>query len=201
RAICEVAEDVGAYVVCDEILRGTEVDGVMTPSIVDLYERGICTMSLSKLGLAGLRIGWIVADEETVEGCWSYKDYTSLSHSSLTERLAIIALQRGNFEKILDRARGIIRRNLKVFSEWMRRHDHALSWVEPRAGATAFPEYGLNIDSYEFCERLLREENLLLSPGDLFQFPRHIRIRYAGHDGETLTKALERLHAFLERHA
>jgi aspartate/methionine/tyrosine aminotransferase len=199
KAICELAEDIGAYVVCDEALRGLEIDGVISASPVDIYERGICTGSLSKQGLSGLRIGWIVASKEIVEECWSYKDYTTLSHSGICELFAILALRKKNIEKIRERNRSIIRNNLKILLTWMREHQQTLRYVEPKAGATAFPSYNLDLTSYDFCEMLLREEDVLLSPGDCFKSPKHFRIRYAGHDEQTLTQALHRIGTFLER--
>ncbi|NIM46034.1 MAG: aminotransferase class I/II-fold pyridoxal phosphate-dependent enzyme [Nitrososphaeria archaeon] len=200
QSICDVADDVGAYVIYDEAYRGTELDGFISPSPPEVYEKGISTTSLSKLGLPGLRIGWIVANEETVEGCWSYKDYVSLSHSKLTEKLATIALQTKNFEKIIKRARRIIRTTLEIFSSWMADHNEFMSWVEPTAGTVAFPRYHLHFDSVSFCEKLLKEEGILLSPGDFFQSPKHVRVHFAGHDEKVLTRALDKLHTFLNRH-
>jgi aspartate/methionine/tyrosine aminotransferase len=61
RDIVAVAQKVDAYVMCDEVYRHLTQDDRYSPSIVDLYEHGIATSSMSKVfSLAGLRLGWIV---------------------------------------------------------------------------------------------------------------------------------------------
>ena len=46
--IAEIARSVGAWVLCDEVYRGTDQDGDgMTDSIADIYEKGISTAGMS----------------------------------------------------------------------------------------------------------------------------------------------------------
>ena len=68
EAIGEIADRCGAYVLCDEVYRGTDHEGSGTSaSIADVYERGISTGSMSKaFSLAGLRLGWIAAPESVI---------------------------------------------------------------------------------------------------------------------------------------
>jgi len=195
--ICEVAKDVNAYVLADEVLRYTEIDGTASPSPAEIYGRGISTGSLSKLGLAGLRTGWIVADEELIEEFWTQKDYTTLAGPILSDYVAVIALQRENMKRITQRARKILKENLKILSNWLAENERFLKCVIPSAGATAFPRYEFEMDSVEFCLELLKEKSVLLSPGDYFMSPKHFRILYGGVDGETLKIGLERISGFL----
>ncbi|MEZ4736019.1 MAG: aminotransferase class I/II-fold pyridoxal phosphate-dependent enzyme [Caldilineaceae bacterium] len=60
KAVAQLAERVGAYVLCDEVYRGLEWHGAETPRIANLYERGISTGSISKIfGIKGCaRGGW-----------------------------------------------------------------------------------------------------------------------------------------------
>ena len=197
RGICEVAEDVGAYVIFDEVIRGLELNGVVSVSPVDIYERGISTASVSKLGLLGLRLGWIAACKEVVERCWNYKDYTTLSHSGLSEWLATLALQGGKLQWLRERARSIFKRNSVILLDWIKESAHELSCVPPRAGGSVFPRYKVDLDSRYVCEELLRQEGILLSPGDFFGANNHFRLRYGGHDEQTLSYVLSRLTDFL----
>ena len=199
RAVCEIAEDKGAYVIFDEVIRGLELDGGVSLSSMDAYEKGISTASLSKLGLLGLRIGWVAARREITERCWSYKDYSTLSHSGLSEHLATIALQKGKIEELREKARGVFRRNLKILRSWIEECNEALSCVVPKAGASAFPKYNFDRDAREICEKLLEQEGILLSPGDYFGSPKHFRIRYGGHNEQTLTQIFGRIRGFLRK--
>ncbi|MFC8511795.1 aminotransferase class I/II-fold pyridoxal phosphate-dependent enzyme [Streptomyces sp. NPDC057257] len=58
--IAEIADRVGAWVLCDEVYRGVDQDGDgLTTSIADLSARGISTGSMSKpFSLAGLGLGF-----------------------------------------------------------------------------------------------------------------------------------------------
>jgi aspartate/methionine/tyrosine aminotransferase len=198
RAICEIAETHGAYVIFDEVIRGLELDGNVSVSPVEIYERGISTASISKLGLLGLRIGWVAANEQLIGECWKIKDYTTLSHSGLSEHLATIALQEKNVERLRARARNVFNHNISVLRGWLRECDQELRCVIPTAGGSAFPRYSAELDSYDFCERILHETGVLLSPGDCFGSPKHFRLRYGGHDVQMLTTVLDKLAQFLK---
>jgi len=73
-----------------------------------------------------------------------------------------------------------------------------LSCVVPEAGGSAFPKYKLDRDARQICEKLLEQESILLSPGDYFGSPKHFRIRYGGHDEQTLTYVFGRIREFLQ---
>ena len=52
--VVEIARAAGAWILCDEVYRGTDQTGNgMTASIADLYEKGISTGSMSKESFAG----------------------------------------------------------------------------------------------------------------------------------------------------
>lgn len=192
QAVCDIASEVDAYVLADEVLRGTEMDGMPTSSPVDLYERGIATRSLSKLGLSGLRVGWIATrDEEIARGCWSYKDYTSLGNSYFNQHVALIALTR--LPEIIDRDRRLLKKNLTVFWRWFTENRSYLNCVKPQAGATVFPRYVFDMDSVKFCKTVLKESKVLLAPGEFFKGPGRFRALFAGHATDTLQRVLDHL--------
>jgi aspartate/methionine/tyrosine aminotransferase len=196
RAICEIAEDVDAWVLCDGALRGLEADGNLAPTPVDIYEKGIATGSLSKIGLSGIRIGWLVADEKLVEECWAYKDYTTLSHSGIGEYLGTMALKRENVSRFIKRAREIIRTHSTILCNWVSENRWVVRGIPPKAGHTAFLKYDLAIDSRDLCLQLLKAKDVLVSPGTFFGSPRHLRVRYSC-EREVLIEGLRRLGEFL----
>jgi len=195
RAFCDIAGDVGAYVHCDNALRGSEADGKPASTPFGLYERGIVTGSISKLGATSPRIGWIIAERELIDRCWVMKDYTTLSHSGLGEYLAEIILK--NRRSYIERNLAIRRTNTEMMSDWIRENSDLVSWIRPAAGFTAFPRYHRRTGSTEFCKRLLEEERILLSPGDYFGVDKHLRINI-GSKREVLAEVLPRLERFIE---
>jgi aspartate/methionine/tyrosine aminotransferase len=197
RAICEIAEDVDAWVLCDGALRGLEVDGNLAPTPVEIYEKGIATGSLSKIGLSGIRLGWLIADEKLVEECWTYKDYTTLSHSGISEYLGTIALQKENISRFLRRAREIVRAHSTILMNWISENSMVVKGIPPKAGHTAFLKYNLEIDSRDLSLQLLKAKEVLVSPGDFFGSSKHLRVRYSS-EKEVLIEGLRRLSEFLE---
>jgi len=195
--ICRIADKVGAWVLADEVYRGAEVEGEISPGLWGRYKRTLITCGFSKAyGLPGLRIGWIVGPADVIAKCWSYHDYTSICASTISDTLASIALSLPQRKKILERARGIVRGNLPVLKDLIAGHADSLSLTEPRAGAIAFVKYRLKINSTELAQRLLKEKSVLIVPGDHFGMDGYMRIGY-GPEKEYLTAGLSLIHQLI----
>ena len=195
QALCEIAEHVGAYVHCDNALRGSETDGkpAATP---EFYERGVITGSISKLGATSPRIGWIVAEKEIIERCWVMKDYTTLSHCGIGEMIAERLLT--NRARYIKRNQMIKQANLDTWNAWCEENPDLVTCANPKGGFTVFPRYKNRLGSSKFSERLLKEEGVMVSPGDQFGVERHLRINI-GMKGETLSQGLSRIGRFMRR--
>ena len=162
--IGEIASAAGAWVLCDEVYRGTEQEGdALGPSIVDVCERGISTGSMSKaFSLAGLRLGWIAGPAEVIDAAMHHRDYSTISVGMIDDYLAMIALEHADL--VLERSRSIVRANLAVLTDWVE-GEPGVSWVKPAAGTTALLAYDLDMGSREFCIELLAETGVLFTPG------------------------------------
>ncbi len=197
RTIVGWAEKVGAYVLVDETYHGVTLrEGDRpTPFARGLSNRAISVSTTSKnLGLAGLRIGWIVSTPEIIEACWSYRDYVSISCSRLSDVLACVALDIR--EQLLDRCRALARRNLAVLEDFMACHSEVVEWIPPRAGLLAFPRLRRETDSRAFCRGLLDKQSVLLVPGWAFETEGHFRIGF-GEGQDVFDPGLERLGSYL----
>jgi aspartate/methionine/tyrosine aminotransferase len=193
--IVDIARACGAWILCDEVYRGTDQDGDgMTASIADLYERGISTGSMSKsYSLAGLRLGWIVAPAELIHAISIHRDYNTISVGMLDDHFAAIALE--NRDKILARSQAITRTNLAILSDWVN-GEPLISWVKPKSGTIALLKYDLPISSEEFCVRLLEKTGVMLTPGSAMDMEGYLRIGYANNE-RILREGLKRLSQFL----
>lgn len=196
KAIVRIAKSVDAYVLSDEAYRGLNLSSdVMTPSIVDLYDRGISTSSMSKtFALAGLRTGWVCASRKVIEGINKHRDYNHISCSMIDDYVASLALE--NKEKIIKRSKGIIIDNLKVLDEWMRSNP-GFSYVKPKAGPVIVIKYDLDMPSKEFCKNLLASKGVLVIPGEVLDIENHFRVGI-GNNTEILKNALKRIGEFYQ---
>jgi len=193
KGLVEAAARVGAWIVADEIYQGAERVGKTTPSFWGKYDRTLIVNGLSKAyGLPGVRIGWIVAPKEFIAKAWPYHDYTTISPSALSDRIARIALARANREKILKRTQSIIQKNFGLLESWLKKRAEIFSYVPPRAGAIAFMRYALKTNSTELVTRLIKEKSALIVPGDHFEMDHHLRIGF-GSEPEYLERGLARV--------
>lgn len=193
KAICNAAAKVGAFILSDEVYRGAELEGDTTPSFWGEYDRLFCTGGLSKAyGLPGLRTGWIVGPPAAIEKLWSYHDYVSMAPTMTTDRLASIALTPENNARILERTRGIVRRQYSIMREWAAQHAADLTHIPPRAGAIVWYGYKHPWKSAELAEELRNLKSVLIQSGIQMGLDGYFRIGYGG-DANVLRQALGRI--------
>jgi aspartate/methionine/tyrosine aminotransferase len=191
--ILRVARKNNAWLIVDEIYRGAEVSGPLSPTFWGRYDKVIITSGLSKaFGLPGLRIGWIVAPPKTIAKLCTYRDYTTLTPTMLSDRLARMVMEPARREKILDRTRAIIRRNLPKLEAWIHSHDDIFSYIPPVAGAITYFKYKLPITSTRLFDKLREERSVLITPGDHFGGGRYIRCGF-GYDVDYTLRGLARV--------
>ena len=197
QEIVEIARENDAYILCDEVYRGTgQVGDGMSPSIVDLYEKGISTASTSKaFSLAGLRVGWVVAPEEVTKQILIHRDFDTISVGMINDHFAAIALE--NKDKLLARSHKITRDNLAILDAWVEREPR-VSWVKPSAGTTAMLKIDVPMSSREFCVDLVKTTGVMLTPGDAFDMEGYARIGFA-NDTQILRDGLAVLSDYLKK--
>ncbi len=199
EVVVETARRVGAWIIADEIYRGAEVEGDTSPTFWGRYEKVVVTSGLSKaFALPGLRLGWAVAPEELIEQIWIHHDYVTTTPGLLNDRLAAIAMEPVRREAILARNRKIIQANLSVMEEWLTEYNHLFRYARPVAGAIAYFEYDLPINSTDLIDRLRIEKSVLLVPGDQFGLDKGIRVGF-GYDIQKTLKGLVMMEEIVRR--
>ena len=197
-AIVAVAERAGAWILADEVYSGAErLTDVQTPSFCGRYDKVVATNSTSKAyGLPGLRLGWVVGPPDTVEDIWRRHEYTTISATVLSNKLAAIALSPDVRPRLLQRTRDYIRRGYPVLQRWMDQHENTFSLTPPQAAAIAFVRYHLEINSTQFTERLRQEKSVLIVPGDHFGMDHLLRVSF-GLPHDDLVAGLDRIHELI----
>lgn len=196
--IAAIAREAGAWLLCDEVYRGTDqVGDGYTVSVADIYEKGISTAGMSKAySLAGLRVGWIAAPREVIEAVMIHRDYNTISVGRIDEYLAALALE--NRAALIGRSQQITRSNLAILADWVAAEPR-IDWVMPKSGTTALLRYDLPLSSRELCVALLEEEGVMLTPGSAMAMEGWLRIGFT-NPTDVLHEGLRRFSAFLARH-
>lgn len=187
--IVEIAQKTDAYILCDEVYRGLNHTGnPFSVSIADIYDKGISTGSMSKVfSLAGLRLGWIAADENIMEQINSQREYNTISVGILDDYFATLAIE--NKDKIIARNLEKIATGKKILTDWVK-SEPKVRFVTPQGGTTAFVYYDAPLSSVELCKRLQEETGIMILPGETLEMDKYLRIGY-GNNFEQLKKALE----------
>jgi aspartate/methionine/tyrosine aminotransferase len=198
NAVVAAAERTGAWLLSDEVYAGAEHhQEEVTPSFWGRYDRVLAVGSMSKAyGLPGLRIGWVVAPADMVDEIWARQDYITISASMLGNKLAAYALSPEVLPRIIARTRRYVRSGYKNLDNWVQEHSNLFSVIPPQAAAIAFVRYHKEVNSTELVQRLIKEHDTYIVPGDLFGLDHHLRISY-GLPADYVNEGLGRIYQTL----
>ena len=156
-------------------------------SIVDAYERGIATNSVSKTySTPGARCGWVIAPREVSDRIRVCRDYTMICGGVFSDALGTYVLR--HRDAILARNRNILLRNRELAQRWIDAQPR-VSWVAPKGVSTAFVRLDIPEKNETFCRRLLERRGVLLVPGSRFELPCGARLGYCAQT-EVLRRGL-----------
>lgn len=192
--LAEIAGEVGAYILSDEVYRS--FSGLDVPSIIEVYDKGIAVNSLSKTySLPGIRVGWVAANHQVTDILRDYRDYTMICAGVFDDLVAQLALT--HYQEILERNRRILEENLAILDQWIE-EEPLVSYIRPAVVSTSFVKIAVDMPMEDFCLQLLQEHGVLLVPGNRFERDGYVRLGFACEQ-ETLIKGLEKLSQFLRR--
>lgn len=197
QAIIELARANNIFILCDEVYRELEHSPEYAiPAFADLYERGISIGVMSKsYGLPGLRIGWLATQHQPVlEKLAVLKEYTTICNAAPSEFLAGVALR--NRKAILERNRQIVLNNLEHYDEFFNKYANLFSWWKPNSGPVAFVKMHFDNDDMKFADQVLKEQEVLLLPGGIYDYPGYFRI---GFGRKKMPEALEQFEQFVQQ--
>jgi aspartate/methionine/tyrosine aminotransferase len=193
RSVVEICARTGAWLHADEVYRGTEIDGLETPTFWGMYDKLISVNSLSKSsGLGGLRIGWAVAAPETIAALWRRHEYALIAAAGPSMKLAEIALEPGKRKTLLERQKSLSREGQKILAHWVKEQKGKFSWKIPPATSVAFVQSHLDLPSVELAEHIRTTSSVLVAPGAYLGTENHLRIAI-GYGRERLESALGRI--------
>jgi aspartate/methionine/tyrosine aminotransferase len=194
RELHDAVSGRGVQFVCDEVFHPI-YHGPARRSASRLAGATVIGDLSKALSLPGLRIGWIVEpDDERRHGYVNAREYFSVSNTIVGEFFAEIAIR--HREDILRRTREVTAANLPLVEALVQQHSELLDWVRPDGGMTAFIRLRGGRNARGLCEALLTE-GILLTPGDCFNVPDHVRLGF-GVERARFPEAMDRLGVALQ---
>ncbi len=199
QRIVRRCEEVGAYLLADEVYLGAEIHAPRTRSFWGLSDQVLVTSGLSKAyGIPGARIGWIVGPQAVVQECWTQHDSLTICPGKLSDAIARVAVEPANRERLYERGRELLQGNLRTLEEWVEGLGEGFELIPPDAGALGFVRYPGDLASAEICERIRENQSTLIVPGEYLGMEGYLRI-WIGAQPEYLAQGLARVESELRQ--
>ena len=180
----------------DRLVYGADHESIVTRD--GMKERTIYLAGFSKsYAMTGWRIGYACAPSEVIEQMMKIHQYTVMCVPTAGQYAALEALESGEPEVVKMIGEYDTRRQ----RIWSRFNTMGLHCFEPRGAFYAFPNItSTGLDDDTFAERLLKEEKVVVVPGNAFgeQGRGHIRACYAA-SLEQIDEACDRIERFISR--
>jgi aspartate/methionine/tyrosine aminotransferase len=195
RQIEALANAVGAKVIVDEVYLDA-LSGVDTAPAALLSDTFVSINSVTKsYGLPGLRLGWMLAEQEVTERARRVRDVVEGVGSVPVERMGVVAV--GQMDRLLARARSILEPNFATLAAFVEGRPE-LAWIRPAGGCVAFPRLAGGADTDVFVQMARQDFEVGLVPGSLFGYGQSFRMSVGGRS-EVLAGGLEALGRALDR--
>ncbi len=165
--VLKVAERYECLIVEDDVSADLVQGSHFTLASMDQLRNVIYVGSFSKTIGAGLRVGYVVADRNVIEGLLYQKLVSGMSTPTVTERLVSTILAEGHYRKHTEQ----LRDKLAAAQEKTCRRLEAIGFeifCEPQSGMFVWAKAaGIDGDSSQLAALGLKEK-ILLAPGHLF---------------------------------
>lgn len=199
--VAQVAEKYDLVVISDEIYEQLiyGIEHINFATLPNMRERSIILSGMSKAyAMTGWRIGYATAPEPILSAMKKLHQYLIMSAPTISQMASIAALRDSTVAVETMRQSYDERRRLLVDGL----NSIGLPCFEPRGAFYTFPSIkNTGLTDEEFCELLLREEQVAVIPGSAFgrSGEGYIRACYASSK-DNIEIALERMGRFMQRH-
>ena len=138
----------------------------------DSIEQGavIQVGTVSKIMVPGYRIGWIVADEQTITQLSNIKQSMDLCTSPIVQQvIAALLSDKEFFNAHLARLRAVYHGKCQAMCQALQDYmPEQCHWTIPQGGMFVWVTVPEQLNATRICQRLLDEEQVMCSPGQIF---------------------------------
>ncbi|WP_440952800.1 aminotransferase class I/II-fold pyridoxal phosphate-dependent enzyme [Methanococcoides sp. FTZ1] len=199
EAIADVIVEHDIMMISDDVYERLTYEGKHTcfSALEGMRDRTIMLNGFSKAySMTGFRMAYALAAPEIISSMMLIHQYSMLCAPITAQVGAIEALRNGE-EEVQKMVREYDRRRKLIVGGL---NDLGLECFNPRGAFYAFPSIkSTGLTSDEFAERLLKEQNVVTIPGDIFgdTGAGYLRCAYAA-SREDIREALDRIATFID---
>ena len=199
KALAEVIVDRDILVVADEIYEKIIYDGAQHVSIgslgKEIFDRTLISSGFAKAySMTGWRIGYLAGPIELIKATSTIQGHSTSNVCTFAQYGAISALE--SSQESVEKMRQALAQRRQVIFELLDAVP-GISCIKPDGAFYMFVNISkTGMNSLEFCDAFLEQQQVAVIPGIAFGADDHIRLSYATDLG-TIKKAVERLDKFV----
>jgi aspartate aminotransferase len=199
KALAQVIVDRDILVVADEIYEKIIYDGAEHVSIgslgKEIFDRTLISSGFAKAySMTGWRVGYLAGPIELIKATSTIQGHSTSNVCTFAQYGAIAALE--SSQESVEKMRQAFAQRREVIFELLDAVP-GISCIKPDGAFYMFVNISkTGMNSLEFCDAFLEQQQVAVIPGIAFGADDHIRLSYATDLG-TIKKALERLDKFV----
>jgi aspartate aminotransferase len=199
KALAEVIVDRDILVVADEIYEKIIYDGAQHVSIgslgKEIFDRTLISSGFAKAySMTGWRVGYLAGPIELIKASSTIQGHSTSNVCTFAQYGAISALE--SSQESVEKMRQAFAQRRQVIFELLDAVP-GISCIKPDGAFYMFVNISkTGMNSLEFCDAFLEQQQVAVIPGIAFGADDHIRLSYATDLG-TIKKAVERLDKFV----
>ena len=199
KALAEVIVDRDILVVADEIYEKIIYDGAQHVSIgslgKEIFDRTLISSGFAKAySMTGWRVGYLAGPIELIKATSTIQGHSTSNVCTFAQYGAIAALE--SSQESVEKMRLAFADRREVIFELLDAIP-GISCIKPDGAFYMFVNISkTGMNSLEFCDAFLEQQQVAVIPGIAFGADDHIRLSYATDLG-TIKKAVERLDKFV----
>jgi len=199
KALAEVIVDRDILVVADEIYEKIIYDGAQHVSIgslgKEIFDRTLISSGFAKAySMTGWRVGYLAGPIELIKATSTIQGHSTSNVCTFAQYGAIAALE--SSQESVEKMRLAFAQRRQVIFELLDAVP-GISCIKPDGAFYMFVNISkTGMNSLEFCDAFLEQQQVAVIPGIAFGADDHIRLSYATDLG-TIKKAVERLDKFV----
>lgn len=202
--IANICEEYDLFIISDEIyekLNYTKEEKHISIASLneDTFKRTIVINGFSKAyAMTGWRVGYVGANSDIIKIMTTIQSHTTSNTNTIAQYACVEALE-GNQDSVNEMIKVFAKRRdcmVKLLNQIDK-----FKFIEPKGAFYCFVDikdcFNSEIkNSLDFAEKLLKEENVVVIPGDAFGKSEFIRLSYATSE-ENIVNGLERIKKFV----
>lgn len=200
KRLVELANKYEIVVVEDSPYREIRYEGEPLPSLKSFDTKGLVIHigTFSKILSPGMRLGWVVAEEDLIQKFVTLKQSADTQTGTLIQRQVNKYMELYDIDKHIEGIRKLYKNKKDLMLETMKKEfPEGYTYTNPEGGLFTWVTFPEGVDSAVVLKRAIAEEKVAFVPGSPF-YPgggnaNHCRMNYSGVSEEQIVEGIKRL--------